>query len=109
YPRPELWGAVELADERWLYLLALAALVASLAVVRNLRRARTGRVIAAGRDNERAAAAAGVNTVEARLGAFLFAGVIAGLAGAIHAIALRGVGFNAYPAVDSLLVFSMAV
>ncbi|HEY8526032.1 MAG TPA: ATP-binding cassette domain-containing protein [Acidimicrobiales bacterium] len=109
YPRPELWGAVELADERWLYLLALAALVASLAVVRNLRRARTGRVIAAGRDNERAAAAAGVNTVEARLGAFLFAGVIAGLAGAIHAIALRGVGFNTYPAVDSLLVFSMAV
>ncbi len=109
YPRPELWGRAELADERWLYLLALGLLAVAVVVVRNLRRARTGRVIAAGRDNERATAAAGVNTVETRLVAFLLAGVFAGLAGAIHAIALRGIGFNTYEAADSLLVFSMAV
>jgi ABC-type branched-subunit amino acid transport system ATPase component/ABC-type branched-subunit amino acid transport system permease subunit len=109
YPRPELWGAAGLSDERWLYALALGVLAASVAVVRNLRRARTGRVISAGRDNDRAAAAAGVDTVETRLVAFVFAGVLAGVAGAIHAIALRGVGFNTYEAADSLLVFSMAV
>ncbi len=109
YSRPEVFGVGKLVDERGLYALALSLLVASLVVVANLRRARTGRVIAAARDNDRAAAATGVNTVETRLMAFVFSGVLAGLAGAIHAIALRGVGFNTYEAADSLLVFSMAV
>ncbi|HEY0698899.1 MAG TPA: ABC transporter permease, partial [Micromonospora sp.] len=82
YSRPELWGRAELVDERWLYALTLGLLVASVVVIRNMRRARTGRVIAAARDNDRAAAATGINTVETRLMAFVFAGCFAGLAGA---------------------------
>ena len=57
YSRPEVFGAAKLVDERLLYALTLALLAASLMVVANLRRARTGRVIAAARDNDRAAAA----------------------------------------------------
>jgi branched-chain amino acid transport system ATP-binding protein len=78
-------------------------------VVRNLRAARAGRSISATRDNERGASAAGINVVETRLAAFVFAGVLAGVAGTLHAVALGGIGQSTYPATTSLLVFSMAV
>ena len=109
YERPELWGALELSNERWLYALALALVVGGGYVVHNLKRARAGRSIAATRDNVRGAAAAGINTVETRLAAFVFAGMLAGVAGGLHAVALRGIGQSTYPASMSLLVFSMAV
>ena len=109
YQRPELWGALELSNERWLYALALALVVGGVYVVRNLKHARAGRSISATRDNERGAAAAGINTVETRLAAFIFAGMLAGVAGGLHAVALRGIGQSTYPASMSLLVFSMAV
>jgi ABC-type branched-subunit amino acid transport system ATPase component/ABC-type branched-subunit amino acid transport system permease subunit len=109
YERPELWGALELANERWLYALALAMVVGGVYVVRNLKGARAGRSISATRDNERGAAAAGINTIETRLAAFIFAGMLAGVAGGLHAVALRGIGQSTYPAAMSLLVFSMAV
>jgi ABC-type branched-subunit amino acid transport system ATPase component/ABC-type branched-subunit amino acid transport system permease subunit len=109
FERPELWGALELSNERWLYALALAMVVGAVYVVRNLRAARAGRSIAATRDNERGAAAAGINTMETRLAAFIFSGILAGIAGGLHAVALRGIGQSTYPTSTSLLVFSMAV
>ncbi|MGH9231982.1 MAG: ATP-binding cassette domain-containing protein [Acidimicrobiales bacterium] len=109
YERPELWGALELSNERWLYALALVLVVAGVYIVRNLKAARAGRSISATRDNSRGAAAAGINTVETRLAAFIFAGMLAGVAGGLHAVALRGIGQSTYPASTSLLVFSMAV
>jgi ABC-type branched-subunit amino acid transport system ATPase component/ABC-type branched-subunit amino acid transport system permease subunit len=109
YGRPELAGTVELTDERWLYVLALVLLAAAAFVVHNLRVARPGRAISATRDNERSAAAAGVNTTETRLMAFALSGIFAGVAGGIHAVTLQGIGLNTYEAADSLLVFSMAI
>jgi len=109
YQRPELWGALELTNERWLYALALALVVGGVYIVRNLKHARAGRSISATRDNERGAQAAGINTTETRLAAFIFAGMLAGVAGGLHAVALRGIGQSTYPASMSLLVFSMAV
>jgi ABC-type branched-subunit amino acid transport system ATPase component/branched-subunit amino acid ABC-type transport system permease component len=109
FSRPEMWGALELGDFRWLYGLALALLIAGVFIVRNLRAARAGRAIAATRDNERSAAVAGVNTVRTRLAAFVFSGILAGVAGAMHAVALGGVPNRAYPAITSLVLFSMAV
>ena len=109
YQRPELWGALELSNERWLYALALALVAVGVVIVRNLKAARAGRTISATRDNERGAAAAGINTTETRLAAFIFAGMLAGVAGGLHAVALRGIGQSTYPASMSLLVFSMAV
>jgi len=109
YQRPELWGALELSNERWLYALAVVLVMAGVYIVRNLKGARAGRSISATRDNERGAAAAGINTTETRLAAFIFAGMLAGVAGGLHAVALRGIGQSTYPASMSLLVFSMAV
>ncbi|HEY8546864.1 MAG TPA: ATP-binding cassette domain-containing protein [Acidimicrobiales bacterium] len=109
YPRPELWGYFDLTQERTLYYFTLATLAVAAVVVANLRRARTGRTIAAARDNEKAVAAVGVNTVEARLSGFVFAGMFAGVAGALHAVTLRGVGAQTYPSATSLLLFSMVI
>jgi ABC-type branched-subunit amino acid transport system ATPase component/ABC-type branched-subunit amino acid transport system permease subunit len=109
YERPELWGALELSNERWLYALAVLLVVAGVYVVRNLKQARAGRSISATRDNPKGAAAAGINTTETRLAAFVFAGMLAGVAGGLHAVALGAIGQSTYPASTSMLVFSMAV
>lgn len=109
YERPTLFGQVELARERWLYAFAAALVALAVFVVFNLRRTRTGRVVAATRDNDRAAAATGVNTVRTKITAFVVSGMFAGVAGSLHAVALRGLGVNTYEAADSLLLFSMAV
>ncbi|HMG39811.1 MAG TPA: ATP-binding cassette domain-containing protein [Acidimicrobiales bacterium] len=124
FDRPELWGAVDLTNgnkvsllgldidlsgEHLLYYLTLGVLVVGMILVANLRRARSGRIIAAARDNERAVSAVGVNTTEARLAGFVFAGMFAGMAGALHAVTLRGVGAQTYPSSTSMLLFSMVV
>jgi ABC-type branched-subunit amino acid transport system ATPase component/ABC-type branched-subunit amino acid transport system permease subunit len=56
-------------------------LVVSLVIVANLRRGPEGRRLLALRSNERAAAAAGVSVLKAKMSAFAIAGGIAGLGG----------------------------
>jgi ABC-type branched-subunit amino acid transport system ATPase component/ABC-type branched-subunit amino acid transport system permease subunit len=109
YDRPVLWKHLDLAGERPMYYLCLAALVAAVLVVHATQRTRTGRVLRATRDNPRAAAAMAVPTARVQLTGFVLAGVIAGGAGALHATLLRGVGYQTYPVATSILVFSMAV
>ena len=108
FERPELWGRVELT-ERVMYGVVLVFLGITAVIIANLRRARAGRVIAAVRDNGRRAAAVGVSGVEARLAGFVFAGMFAGVAGALHAVTLRNVGEQSYPSAMSMLLFSMAI
>jgi ABC-type branched-subunit amino acid transport system ATPase component/ABC-type branched-subunit amino acid transport system permease subunit len=107
--RPVLWGRFDLADGRPFYYLCLALLGLTVAFVAGLKRARTGRVLLAVRDNERAAGAMAVPTVRAKLAAFVLAGVIAGVAGGLYAVGLRAVGLDTFDPSLSLLVFSMAV
>ena len=109
FDRPVLWKRFALSGERPLYYLALGLLVAALAVARGLRRARAGRVVIATRDNEQMASAGGVDPVRAKLMAFVASGILVAIAGAIHAVSLRGIGLRTYPASDSLLAFSMTV
>jgi len=109
YDRPVLWKHVDLAGERPMYYLCLAALVLVVLVVHTTLRTRTGRVLRATRDNSRAAAAMAVRSARVQLAGFVLAGVIAGSAGALHATLLRGVGYQTYPVAASILVFSMAV
>ncbi|HEX3604580.1 MAG TPA: ATP-binding cassette domain-containing protein [Candidatus Dormibacteraeota bacterium] len=109
FERPVLWHRFDLRSERALYLVCLGVLVLTVLLVQGLRRARSGRVLIAVRDNQRAAAAIAVPTVRTRLTGFVVAGVIAGVAGALHATVLRSIGFHTYETSLSLLVFSMAV
>ena len=92
-----------------MYYLCLATLVATIAAATSVRRARTGRALIATKDNERAAAASAVPTTTLKLTAFLFSGVIAGVAGGLYVVAVRAVGNNSFRPTLSLEVFSTAV
>ena len=70
---------------------------------------RAGRAVLVVRDNERAAAAYGIDPVRARLTAFALAGGLRGIAGGLYAIGLGGIGLAGFQPVESLLMFTMVV
>ncbi len=109
FERPVVLGRFDLASEAALYELCLGVLLVTVVLVWGLRVARPGRVLLAGRDNPRAAAASGIATMRTRLMAFTTAGMIAGVAGGLNAVLLGAVGYHTYEPSESLLVFSMAI
>jgi ABC-type branched-subunit amino acid transport system ATPase component/ABC-type branched-subunit amino acid transport system permease subunit len=109
FDRPVLFGRWDMRSDKVLYLVGLALLVFAVVVARNLARGRTRRVTVAVRDNPRAAAAAGVDGVRAKLAAFVICGVLAGMAGAVHATALGAVGLRTYNTELSLFAFTTVV
>lgn len=96
-------------DEKSMYFLAAAGLVATLFVVRNLRRSRVGRLLIAVRENEANLQSFGIDVVRAKLLAFAIAGGITGFAGALFAIHQRGVSPQSFTANASVNVFVQAV
>ena len=107
--RPLLWERFDLQHNYDMYLVCLAFLGVSMLAAIGVRKARSGRVVIATRDNERAADAAAVNTTAVKLSAFLLAGAIAGIAGGLHVQIQQGLAQNTYSPVDSITVFSTAV
>ncbi len=109
FDRPVLFNRWDMRSDRVLYLVGLALLALAVVVARNLARGRTRRVSVAVRDNPRAAAAAGIDGVRAKLAAFVICGVLAGMAGAVHATALGAVGLRTYNTELSLFAFTTVV
>lgn len=109
FDRPWLWSRFDLSDEHTFYFLCLAILAVSVLLVSRMRRARPGRVLLAGRDNERAASASGIPTTRTRLSAFVIAGILAGIAGGLEVVLVGSVGYHTFEPSRSLLLFSMAV
>ncbi|MEY2478171.1 MAG: hypothetical protein QOG87_3486, partial [Actinomycetota bacterium] len=107
--RPVLWGRFPMERARVTYYVCLAMLGLTIVIARGVRRSRTGRVLIATKENERAAAAAAVPTTAAKLTGFILAGVIAGVAGGLHVVVLHHAGSGTYQPTLSLEVFSMAV
>jgi ABC-type branched-subunit amino acid transport system ATPase component/ABC-type branched-subunit amino acid transport system permease subunit len=107
--RPVLWQRFDLSSNKSFYFLCLGFLVLTIVFIQGLRKARSGRVLLATRDNEKAAAAMSVPPVRTKLASFVLAGVIAGVAGGLYAVLLGAVGFNTYDPSYGLIVFSMAV
>jgi len=85
-------------------VLAVTALL--VAVVRS---GRVGRQLAAVRENERAAAAFGINIVAAKLTAFSLSGAIAGLAGGLYAYGQGGPDQSDFTPSQSFLVLAVAI
>jgi branched-chain amino acid transport system permease protein len=83
-PPASLLGVTFDTDFRKYYLL-LVVTVAMLLFARNLVAGRTGRAFLAIRDNERAAAAMGVNLAQVKTIAFAISALYTGLAGALSA------------------------
>ena len=79
-----------------------------IAVV-GIRRSRTGRVLIAIRENERAATAFGVNARATTLGVFAISGFLAAFAGALFVHQQNGLQLDSYSAGESLVVFTMVV
>lgn len=90
-PRTPLLGFSTTSD-RGLYLVGLAVLGGSLAVVRNLRRSNVGRTWFAIRDSEDAAAALGVRIAPYKVGAFAVSAALTTTAGVFY-----GMLFQATP------------
>ena len=107
--RPDVFGFVDVSSESRYYFLCLVALAISVVAVVALRRARTGRVFIAVRENELAANAFGINSRATTLVAFSISGFVAAFAGALFVHQQHGLELARYSASESLVVFSMVV
>ena len=98
----------EISIEEWSLYVALPFAALALFAVLNLSNTRSGRTWRAVRDNEVAAALAGINIARTKVIAFVCASALAGLAGAIYGF--RGlVGPSVYSTDLSLLLLTAAV
>lgn len=106
--RPSFLG-FDTEDSRAFYYLTLVGVVLAAFVALGLRTSRTGRVLIAMRDNERAAQSFGVNLVRARLSTFAISGVLASFAGALFAFHQNAVSQASFAPEQSIQMFMMAV
>ncbi len=107
--RPMLWERFDLENNYTMYLLCLAFLALSILVAAGVRKARSGRVLIATRDNERAADASAVPTTSVKLSAFVLSGAIAGVGGGLYVLIAHSLAQGSFNAVMSIDVFSTAV
>lgn len=102
-------GFLSFEDERAYYYLCVAGLVVAVLMAVALRRTRTGRVLIAMRDNERAAQSLGLSLVRTRLVTFAISGFIAAMAGVLLAHQQHAVRPEAFGPEQSIQIFLMAV
>lgn len=105
--RPSLLGA-PLTGSYAYYLFALAILCTAVALVWNLRRGKSGRVLRAVRDSELAAATVGLDVTAWKLAAFGLSAGIAGLAGALLAVRIGSVSPGSYDFLHSVQLTALA-
>ena len=91
------------------YQLALGTFALLVVGVSGIRRSRTGRVLVAMRENERAVAAYGVSVVRAKLTAFALSGFVAAVAGVLLVTQHGQFTLGLFPEEDNLIVFTAAV
>jgi branched-chain amino acid transport system permease protein len=106
--RPMLYGRWDLEDDRNFYYVCVTALALCIAAALAFRSNRSGRVVIATRDNQRAASSYAVNPVRIRLAAFSVSGGIAGLAGTLLAYSQHNVIPDSYDVLSSIFVFLAA-
>jgi ABC-type branched-subunit amino acid transport system permease subunit len=107
--RPFLFGVIDTTSEKVFFYVALAGLLFSLLLARNLRRSRWGRNLLAMRDNEAQAQSLGMRLTTMRLSVFAISGFIAALAGALYAYNEQSIDYSRFPASLSLVMFSLVV
>jgi branched-chain amino acid transport system permease protein len=106
--RPTLFF-LDFRDERSMYFLCLACLVAAVVIVGNLRRSRTGRILIALRENDANVQAFGVPLVRTKLLAFAISGALSGFAGAVFVHQQQGLNVESFLAGRSVDAFIMAI
>ncbi|MFC8126614.1 ATP-binding cassette domain-containing protein [Streptomyces sp. NPDC057302] len=96
-------------SDRAYYVLELVLLAAALLFATSMRRGRMGRALAAMRDHEAGAAAAGVPVRSLKLTAFVAGAALAALGGGMLGMGLRAFDPAAYDPVRGLLWFAAVV
>ena len=109
FERPPLFGQISLDTPVRYYMYSLVVLILTFLATRGIRRSRTGRVIIAVRENERAAQSYSIPAVRAKLTAFVISGVLAGIGGALFAHLNQSFSVSAYSTGESFSVFTSAV
>ncbi|HMC41874.1 MAG TPA: ABC transporter permease, partial [Acidimicrobiales bacterium] len=107
--RPMLYQRINLDNERTFYFVCLVFLGAAILMATWFRRNRSGRVLIAARDNQRAAPSYAINLVRTRLAAFAVSGAIAGMAGVLFAYSQHNVIKDTYSVNASVAIFLAAV
>lgn len=107
--RPPLFGKIGIDSPTRIYFVALVGLCLVLGALHGIRRSRTGRVLLAIRENERAAQTYGINVVRIKLLAFALSGAIAAFAGCLFVHHQQAFGTTPYDPGQNLVVFTMAV
>jgi branched-chain amino acid transport system permease protein len=106
---PTLFGSIAIDNATRLFYVSLGVLALALAMVTGLRRSRTGRVLIAIRENERAARSYGVNAIRTTMAAFALSGFLAAVAGSLYVQQRGGLSTDPYMPQRSLELFSMVV
>jgi branched-chain amino acid transport system permease protein len=109
FGRPPLFGMIDLDTPDRYYMYSLLVLTLCYLATRGIRRSRTGRVIIAVRENERAAQSYSIPAVRAKLTAFVISGVLAGIAGALFTHLNQSFSVTSYTTGESFNVFTSAV
>lgn len=109
FARPRLFATIDLTSQASMYALAMVVAALGLLAVKCLRASRTGRVLLAQRDNDRAAASFGIGVARAKLAAFAVSGFLAGVAGCLYVVALGGYSEQPFEPAVSFNVFTAAV
>lgn len=107
--RHALFGRVDISTPTRFYAYTLVVFALVVLAVRSIRQSRTGRVIVALRENERAVQSFSVNAVRARLTAFTISGAIAGVAGGLFVHMSQSFDLSSYGVGTSLEVFTATV
>ncbi len=109
FERPPLFGRIDVSTPTRYYAYSVAVLAIVYIGLRGVRRSRTGRVIVALRENERAAQSFAVPAVRAKLTAFVLSGVVAGIGGALYAHLNQSFVIASYDTSESFAVFISTV
>lgn len=107
--RPLLLRRYDLESEQAYFVFCTLVLVVAALSVRALRASRTGRILIAVRDNDRALSSYAVSATHARLLACAISGFLAGCAGVLYSHHQHAVSAASFAPVVSITVFSMAV
>jgi branched-chain amino acid transport system permease protein len=107
--RPKLLGTIDVSSETRFFYLCVAMLGFVLVAARGLRRSRTGRVLIATRENEKATEAYGINAIRTKLLGFAISGFIAAMAGVLLVHHQEGLVASSFDPLQSLVMFAMVV
>lgn len=104
-----LFKQFDLSSEAAMFYVVLVVVALCFLGVAGIRRSRTGRVLLAVRDNERAAAAYSVSVTRVKLLSFALSGFLAAVAGCLLVHVNRGYDEGPFVVAQSLGVFTAAV